>query len=927
MKKFLLGIACFLSFLFLFVAVLPLSLSTTAGKNLLLSLVNSRLQGTLLIDELSLQWLGGQSVKGIQLQDASGASVVSIEEIDADASLLSLLSSSTLSKPFHVRKLDALIGQDAQGVTNLESIFKLKASKNQDFSHAKVYLNHVNADLNRTDAGFWTLKAAGVTRQSDLKGQFNLQASIGSQNSINLSAQNFPLLVIDQSLALKNGEKSGSLVKIFGDALDLAFEGSMKGENPSFSLHANSNFFNVKASGTMNGDSIVLDPSSEASFAIPGSNIASFMDAKSIQLDGKVAGTLKLQAFSYNLNAERLESLQANLLLDPLSAKLMDTDTFSLNQFSIQGSAKDAHSPLHLVLKGNGSYNTDPLSLEFSLDLNTHRLSSIQLSELLDQGIPFKGTFKGPADLTVDGKLAQAQSEVKLSLGYKGLEVKNLALLIDTLPLDSDSSLKVAFKGSGVSHEKEKIKGSLYLNSIGQKEFDLDLSMENFNPQILKTLAPEHPIEIYTGSSLNGKLTASRLANGNIQGNLEVNSPKDAEGFMKKMQGSLTLEPDFDLIFDLDIQQKIGSAHLTGSIHELFDSKGQLAFDQAEINIKSTLRHFPIALVSQAAFGDKVIAQKLEAILGSQVDADLETVLTNGSGPIKADVKGLNGKAHLDGAINQGFLFLQQPLTASLKITPQLEKAVLRDFIPFLSYVAYAEEPIELTIAKEGFQFPLRSPTLFNVSIPQATLNLHSMQFNREGHLGKVAALLGINSSVFEVRFTPVYFSLTNGQVTVQRTDMLIAQNYPLASWGQVDFNRDSLRFIIGLTPAALQSAFKVKTAPSYMLQIPVKGSISRPEIDTAKVTTRISALIAQSQGGPQGLVLGTVLDAASGSFTEDGPPPPTTNPLPWNTAAAGSSNNDSLPEKIVDEPVKIIEKPVKELQKGAKKLIKGLFG
>ena len=87
---------------------------------------------------------------------------------------------------------------------------------------------------------------------------------------------------------------------------------------------------------------------------------------------------------------------------------------------------------------------------------------------------------------------------------------------------------------------------------------------------------------------------------------------------------------------------------------------------------------------------------------------------------------------------------------------------------------------------------------------------------------------------------------------------------------------------VIGISGAALGEAFKLSGIPgSYMLQLPLKGPLNNPSIDKTKATARLSALVAQSRGGPHGAVIGTVLDIASGSLTEGAIPEPSTNPQP----------------------------------------------
>lgn len=79
---------------------------------------------------------------------------------------------------------------------------------------------------------------------------------------------------------------------------------------------------------------------------------------------------------------------------------------------------------------------------------------------------------------------------------------------------------------------------------------------------------------------------------------------------------------------------------------------------------------------------------------------------------------------------------------------------------------------------------------------------------------------------------------------------------------------------------------------------------------------SRIGALLAQSSGGPEGLVLGTVLDIANGK--EPKIPPPTTNPLPWGNMTVKTQTDDSSSSSA--------NNPVNDIRKEASKLIKGIF-
>ena len=131
---------------------------------------------------------------------------------------------------------------------------------------------------------------------------------------------------------------------------------------------------------------------------------------------------------------------------------------------------------------------------------------------------------------------------------------------------------------------------------------------------------------------------------------------------------------------------------------------------------------------------------------------------------------------------------------------------------------------------------------------------------------------------------------------------------------------------VVGLSGSAISKAFNVpKISNAYFLQLPLKGKLSNPSIDKTRAIARISSLVAQSQGGAEGLVLGTVLDIASGGLAESGIPSPTTNPLPWSNLM----QDRDAPREANDRSHhdgKALPNPIEEIGKGASSIFKKIF-
>jgi hypothetical protein len=887
---------------------------------------NQKIHGQLSIESLELSWISGQSIKGVRLTDQNGKMIVALDEIDADSSLWGVLFSHSDPEPFHLRNLEAEIGQDADGVTNLEALLGLKKSKTSDFTRATVLLSKVNADLLKVGPNDWSLKAAGLTKQNEIRGQFDLTAGLGNNLNVIFQAQNFPVLFIDQTLAIKKPELSGLLPKLLGNSFDLHVDLTHGENGQNFHLIGKSPYTNLNFIGALENNVLSVNANSQLSFSIPSEQLNQLLaQNKNIKLQQPFTGKLETKSFTLPILTPEHSEIDLAFSLDPVTfSTLDDAQKIALKNCSITASNKSDQKSLVCNLSTTGSANQDPFSLNLAFELPSLFLANPDLKSLLKAGIASKGTLDSPLNASWNGIIKEHNSNLVIGLGYQGYSVSNLNILIDQLPIGNNQGVSLLVNSGGT----ENLSGSFHFGDMTAENFHINLSVNDFNPTFLEKILPDQPVQKYVGSSIDAKIVASRQNNGEVKSVIEVQVPKESDGFLKKLHAKFTLEPDYDITFEISSQQKIGSLNVKGTTQDLFDSKGALNLGNALVSVKGTTKHFPIALITQIATGDKDLSKKMEALIGSQIDADFSAEIKQSKGPLQASLKGVNGTAYVEGVIAHNGFTLTSPLTASLKITPQLERMFLRDSLPLLSSAVSSDVPIELTIAKEGFFVPLPSPSLQNVQIGSATLDLHKIQFTRDGQLGKIASLLGITQNTFEVWFTPIYLSLTQGYLDMKRVDMLIANSYPLASWGVVDFTREALKFTIGLTPAALQNAFKVNTSNSYMLQIPVRGAISKPEIDTAKVTARISSLVAQKRGGPEGLVIGTVLDAASGAYSEDRPPSPSTDPLPWRTnAETKSSDKDSLPEKGLEEPEKIIDQPIKELQKGTKKLLKGLFG
>lgn len=143
--------------------------------------------------------------------------------------------------------------------------------------------------------------------------------------------------------------------------------------------------------------------------------------------------------------------------------------------------------------------------------------------------------------------------------------------------------------------------------------------------------------------------------------------------------------------------------------------------------------------------------------------------------------------------------------------------------------------------------------------------------------------LKGNNNPEITAWFTPLYFSMQDGNLKLQRMDMLFAEHYPLALWGNVSIPKDKVDLVVGITKPAINHAFGIEDlSADYVMQIPITGTLDKANVNITQAAGKISALIARNQTNSTSQIVGTLLDVVSGKLNEEKVPPPTTTPFPW---------------------------------------------
>lgn len=366
--------------------------------------------------------------------------------------------------------------------------------------------------------------------------------------------------------------------------------------------------------------------------------------------------------------------------------------------------------------------------------------------------------------------------------------------------------------------------------------------------------------------------------------------------------------------------------HFAGNIENLFNDEGTIDINGLMLNVEAKSKSLPAGLFCQLACFREDSRKRLEALFGETLETNVKAHLKKMNGPVEVFLKGENGRLKLDAQLNNGIVKLNTPFEIEIQVTPKLGTSLLEEVLPILAGVVSAENPVTISVDPKGFSMPIFPFALEKVRMDNATINLGKMLFTKSGDLGDIFDLLKPSSQdALTVWFTPAYLSLQDGVMRLKRMDMLMIGKYPIALWGKVDTVKDRVDMRIGISGAALAQAINIGNIdPSTLMQIPLTGTMNNNGIDKAKTAARMSALVAQSQGGAHGLLIGAFLDIAGGSLSEEKAPEPTTQPLPWaNLMKSREKSEQSSPEEKKKDKR---DKTSKQIEKAASSLIDSLF-
>lgn len=310
-----------------------------------------------------------------------------------------------------------------------------------------------------------------------------------------------------------------------------------------------------------------------------------------------------------------------------------------------------------------------------------------------------------------------------------------------------------------------------------------------------------------------------------------------------------------------------------------FSLEGHLGA-KMDFSVRGEVVKFPaIALGRYLGMGGKVLSE----IVGGSFSLKGFITMQRQKGSCDLSLHAPNGDAEIRGNLNDNVFILTDPLRATIRLTPLLAERVLSGVNPLFVTGIAAESPILLRIETRQFRFFLGRPFQWsNLQIGGGMLDMGKIRCTNGSTLGALIGMLK-NSPLsgtkeMTVWFTPLFFKLENGLLQTGRMDALAAKSVRFCTWGNVDLVKNRLDMTLGLTSETLQRAFGLKqVSDSYVLKIPITGSIQDPKLAVSAGAAKIAALLA-AQHAPKGA--GGLLNLF---LQPDSDIPKPNKPFPWD--------------------------------------------
>lgn len=460
MKKVLFSL---LALVLLLVGFAPSLLSTSWGKERLVSILKKQSGHDVTIQSLKLSWFGDQRATGVQILQQKSVPFFRCEKISSSASLWQILvkhdfEALDLTSPSCTLRTSDFIHPAPRIEPKLASFIPDVRIDSAPFS-AKLHVQegevllldkkaliasykNIKMDAVISQAGSpisWSI--SGETQEGAIAGHFRLSGKLGKAALIDTDLSNFPLYGIDALLTLFYPDLRGFLLDGVGPSLNLSLKAELSEEALSCKLDAKAAFLSAQLQTIGKGNLISL--SNPGNFALSitpqfAEKISQLSPAlANLRLKGPLKGAITIETFSVpNKNgALDLPSLAFKASLSTEPALLHTQVGIDLQKLIIDLESPKLevgiHSKLDLLARAN--------------EKSCHIAADGQILELFQKQPTFTGSWQAEGiSLTLIEEMMQGRGKLVPILGEKlsmqgsvntKVRTLTLALQTDTLSL------------------------------------------------------------------------------------------------------------------------------------------------------------------------------------------------------------------------------------------------------------------------------------------------------------------------------------------------------------------------------------------------------------------------------------------------------------------------------------------------------------
>lgn len=873
---------------------LPTLISTPLGTQFFTYIVHKWTGSQLEIKELSIGWFDMQKIEGLSYQAPSFD--LKVNRLTSHNSLFEIFfKGGDLGKTL-IYSPELTI----KGTSQKQASFPLLPYagdiyvENGSLITPHVTISHLNLEvgipLNRS---LIALKASGQTHSGsfDIKG--TVYPHLHENSSLEVHLHNFPLEILDRTLAIALPQYSGVMMAAFGDTVNLTLEANYAKNHlrGTFDLKTPlmSGAFNLKYE---EGAISLVQPSTfnwlvkkqvYPYFHLPFEDEVPLQlnfDTFSLPFDGE---TLHFMALKSKGSITSLP-FNLNFMTDPQEDSLLlhlagGSKFFNLPTTVIEwkGPSFQLKNPTLLTFKNySGTLQTLTGSLpNFTADFTSLKVSegelkdlkvSLQGNKLKCTGNDDTGSFSGSFNLKDKQGTLSLNRLSTYNLGtFLGYERDFPSLMGPTL------SGKITQKGTAftlnLKASELSLQGTLYQDQGvtfkgGPLQINWTLSDQSYHALSRLLKKPTHNlIEIKKPSEV--KLQVESFDATSFKGNFELKDLTLAPDYhLQNLKG--TLDKGEALTFDLTGGLQSGYIKLKGHIDKITEITGEIH------NLPTIfLDALPIKI-------------RLSQLFGKDLSIYMKCVLEEDKGTLNLTVDATHFKTDVLASLEKGVLYLNRSIDIGMEITPELGSMLLGDVG---IEVVGAKNPLLIHIDSRGFMIPYRSFQMKNMTLPNLSIDLGQILIRPSGSAADVSKIFKLqrdSHKPLHLYFAPLVLHVNQGKATIERTEMLYDGRFDLCTWGEIDLAKEYVNLTLGFTAQALYQGFGLSMPSSYVLTVPLKGPYNNVKIDTQMATTKIAGIIAKKAGASVGGVWGGVLGAV-GSLTDDqSKVPPPKHPFPW---------------------------------------------